>query len=538
MQFKRMLVMSLLGLAPLWASPLGYPPAPRSNTVDHYGQVAVPDPYRPLENLDSPATRRWVQAETRLTESVLSRIPVRAKLRKRLAELWNYTREWPPDKEAGRYFMFRQAGLQPQRVLYVKDGPQGEPRRLLDPNPLSADHTTSIADISVSKDGKRLAWGVSEKGSDWQTWRVRDVDTGQDTSDELHWLKFTRAAWTPDNAGFYYGRYEKPGGDTTMTAVNQAQRVYYHKLGTPQDSDTLVYQDATHPKRIFDLGTTDDGHYLIFTVDEGTDSRTGLMYLDLTVPGAQVTELFPPLKAAYSVIGNEGSLFYIMTDEGAPRGKVVAVDLQHPTVAKTIVPEGKDALKGVTLVHDKLMAAYLHDAHSRLLQYSTAGAMEREVTLPGLGTASEVNAHQADDEAFFSFTSFTVPMGVYRIDMTTGGVTPFYTPKTPIDPDRYETKQVFYRSKDGTRVPLYLCAHQGVMGKGPVRTLLYAYGGFDIPITPAYSTAAVAWMDQGGIYAVANIRGGGEYGEDWHRQGMLTHKQTVFDDFIAAAEYL
>ncbi|HVN76822.1 MAG TPA: prolyl oligopeptidase family serine peptidase [Thermoanaerobaculaceae bacterium] len=519
---------------------IAYPAARKGDVVDDYHGVKVADPYRWMEDLDSAETRAWVQAESALTESYMATIPARAPINKRLTGLWDYERFTVPFVDGGRTFFTRNSGLQAQNVLYVLDSPDAQPRVLLDPNTLSADGTVALSGTSVSNDGTLLAYSVSTAGSDWQEWRVRDVATAKDTADRIEWAKFTHAAWTHDGAGFFYGRFDQPPAGAERKATNYFQKLYYHKLGTPQSADPIVYRRDDHKEWQFSPEVSDDGRYLLIYVSVGTDRRNMFFYKDLREPSGKVVELLPELEANYSFVDNDGPVFFFRTDEGAPNGRLIAIDTANPARAawRVIIPEAKDALVRVSRVHDTFIADYLKDATTSVRLFADDGKPLGEVKLPGLGAASGFGGKRTDPVTYYSFASFTAPGTIYRFDVASRTSTVFRQPKVAADLGAFETTQVFYTSKDGTRVPMFLTYRKGTKLDGTNPTLLYAYGGFDIPELPAFSVSNLVWMEMGGVYALANLRGGSEYGEAWHQAGMFERKQNVFDDFIAAAEWL
>jgi prolyl oligopeptidase len=415
-----------------------------------------------------------------------------------------------------------------------------EPQLLLDPNTLSADGTVALTSYHISDDGNLMAYGISRAGSDWQEWRVRDVQTGKDRPDEVKWVKFSGASWTKDGAGFFYSRYDEPKEGTALTVANYNQKMFYHRLGAPQAEDTLIYQRPDHKDWGLGGGVTDDGRYLIIRVSQGTDRRNRLFYRDLQTPDSPVVELLNNFDASYGFIDNVGTVFYFRTDLDAPRGRIIAIDVTKPERAnwQVIVPQAAERLQGVSLVNDQLVAEYLKDAQSDVRIYGRDGKLVRRVELPGIGSAAGFGGKRSDTETFYAFTSFTSPATIYRYDLKTGTSTVFRQPKVKFNPADYETKQVFYQSKDDTKVPMFITAKKGLKLDGNNPVYLYGYGGFDISLTPSFSPANLAWLEMGGVYAVANLRGGGEYGEDWHQAGMKLKKQNVFDDFIAAAEWL
>ncbi len=517
-----------------------YPPARRGDQVDEYHGVRVADPYRWMEDLDAPELARWIAEQNRLTESWLADVPGRAGIKQRLTALYDYERYDVPRVHGDRYFYLRNDGLQNQSPLYVQDGPSGSPRVLLDPNTLSSDGTIALAEFGVSHDGRRIAYALSDGGSDWRTIRVRDVASGKDLDDEVRWAKFTGIAWARDGSGFWYSRYDAPVGENELKAANRNHKVYWHRLGTPQDRDTLVYERPDQPEWNLNATATDDGNYLVIAASQGTDERTMLFYRDLRDPGARVHALVPAPEAAHDFIGNDGATFYLRTDRGAERYRVAAVDLARPDPAdwREVIPEGEATLQAVSLVNRQLIASSLRDAHTEVVAYDLGGKRLRAVSLPGLGTASGFAGGIDDVETFYSYRDFTTPATIYRYDAVSGATGVFKAPATAFDPALYETIQTFYASKDGTRVPMFITARKGTPRDGRNPVILSGYGGFNISRTPEFSPATIAWLELGGVYAVANLRGGGEYGRAWHEAGMKTRKQNVFDDFIAAAEYL
>ena len=552
--FRRLIAMApmlmallLLALAGAQASRLQaldkafqYPQASKVEQMDDYHGTKVADPYRWLEDLDSPKTKQWVEAENKLTFEYLSRIPARGPIKERLTKLWNYERFTTPAKKGGRYFFTKNDGLQNQNVLYTMTSLSGEPKELLDPNKLSTDGTVALSGTAYSEDGKLMAYGISDAGSDWQEWKVRDVETATDLPDRVRWVKFSGASWTLDGSGFFYSRYDQPDESTKMTGANYFQKLYFHRLGTPQSEDKLVYERKDQKEWGFSGQVTEDGRYLGIHVWQGTDPKNRFYYKDLQAPGSKVVELLNDFDAAYDFIGNDGTVFWFKTDLKAPRGRVIAIDTQDPARDRwrEILPERPEALQSVSVVNDMFVAEYLKDARSELRIYNLDGTFAREVELPGLGSTSGFGGKRKDTETFYSFTGFTTPTTIYRYDMVSGASTVFRKPKVDFDPSAYATEQVFYASKDGTRIPMFITSRKGLVKDGSNPTYLYGYGGFNVSMTPTFSVANLVWMEMGGVYAMANLRGGGEYGEDWHQAGTKLKKQNVFDDFIAAAEWL
>lgn len=518
---------------------LNYPPShPDPTVVDFYHGQAVPDPYRWLEDLDSEQTRAWIEAQNRLTFDYLQRIPARQRLLERLRQLWNYEKYSQPFKEGNRYFYFKNDGLQNQSVLYTQESLEGEARVLLDPNTLSEDGTVALSGIAISRDGRYLAYGLSRSGSDWQEWKVRDIETGEDLPDHLRWIKFSGASWTLDGQGFFYSRYDEPAPGSEYESANYFQKLYYHRLGTPQSEDLLVYHRPDQKEWGFAGGVTEDGDYLIISVWRGTDPKNLLFYKDLRDPSSPVVELIREFQAEYAFVGNDGSRFWLLTDLQAPRRRLVAIDLDNPGQLQEVIPEAEETLQGVSLIHNQFVAFYLKDAHTQIRTFALDGTYLGEIPLPGLGSASGFGGKRHDTETFYTFTSFTTPPTIYRYDFTSGRSTLFRQPQVDFDPQAYEVQQMFYASQDGTRIPMFLVHRRGLARTGDHPTLLYGYGGFGISLTPSFSVGLVAWLEMGGVYAQPSLRGGGEYGEAWHQAGTKLNKQKVFDDFIAAAEWL
>ena len=526
---------------PSFAATPAYPKTARGTVTDTQFGAVVPDPYRWLENdvRQDPKVREWVTAENAVTDAYLRTLPERAAIAARLKALWNYERIGTPRKAGGRYFYTRNAGLQNQAVLYVRDTLSGAPRLLIDPNLWAKDGATALADWKPSEEGKHILYAIQDGGSDWRTLKVLDVDSGQVASDEIRFVKNSNGSWAKDGSGFYYARFPEPAAGDTFQAVNLNSSVYFHRLGTPQSADRLIYATPDHPKWGHDPEVSDDGRWLILYTSEGTDPRNDVAVLDLTTPGAMPRAIFTGLKNNWIVAGTEGSRFWFTTDLDAPRLRVVTVDVAAARpVATPVVAEDKATLQGATVIGGRLVIEYLADAQSEVRIHTLDGAPVRTVALPGIGTVGGFGGRQDDPETFFTFTSFNTPAAVYRYDVATGRATPFALPKVAFDPADYVVEQRFYPSKDGTRIPLFLVHKKGLdLSKG-APTMLYGYGGFNISMTPAFSPANLAWMDMGGVYAQASLRGGGEYGNAWHDAGRLAKKQNVFDDFIAAGEYL
>ena len=517
---------------------LEYPKSRKADVVDVLHGTSVEDPYRWLEDTGSAETRAWVAAQNKVTFGYLAKITERAAIKKRLTKIWNYERFGTPFKKGGRYFFSKNDGLQNQSVLFVAESLRARPRVLLDPNKLSKDGTVALGGIAISENGKLMAYSLQKSGSDWQEWKVRNVDTGRDLKDHILWSKFSGASWTADGKGFFYSRYDEPKG-AALQEQNYFQKLYYHRIGTPQSQDELTYERKDEKEWGFDGSVTDDGSYLIISVWKGTEPKNQVFYKDLRAPGGKVIELIRGFEASFNFVTNVGERFLFHTDSKAPMGKLIEVDTRKPSARKTLIPEAKANLEGVGAVGGKLFAQYLKDAHSQIEEYTIKGKKIREIALPGLGSAGGFGGDFIKDkETFYAFTGFMMPNTIFRYDIRTGKSTVWKRPKVDFDPSRFETKQVFYRSKDGTKIPMFITYRKGLKLNGQNPTLLYGYGGFRSSETPYFSVVRTVWMELGGVYAVANLRGGGEYGKAWHDAGRLKNKQNVFDDFIAAAEYL
>ena len=521
---------------------LTYPEAKKADVVDDYHGTKVADPYRWLEDPDSPETRAWVEAENKITFGYLEQIPERQKIKERLTKLWNYERYGTPFKEGRQYFFYKNDGLQNQSVLYTTSSLTAEPRVLIDPNTLSADGTVALTGVEVSPDGKLVAYGTAASGSDWQEWHVREVATAKDLSDHLKWIKFSGASWTRDGKGFFYSRYDEPNEETKLEDANYFQKLFYHRLGTPQSEDVLVYERKDHKEWGFGGSATDDGKYLVVSIWVGTETKNRVFFKEFggEATAGTIRPLLDDFDAAYDFVGNDGPVFYFNTTLEAPRGRVIAIDTRSPERAKwrEVVPHSAETIETVKLINNQLVVSYLKDAHGQVKVYGLDGKLVREIALPGIGTVGGFTGHKDDTETFYSYSSYTSPTTIYRLDLATGTSTLFRQPKVDFDPTAYETKQVFYNSKDGTQVPMFIVHKKGLKLDGQNPTLLYGYGGFNVSMTPGFSVSNLVWLEMGGVYAVPNLRGGGEYGESWHQAGTKLRKQNVFDDFIAAAEWL
>ncbi len=523
-------------------SPITYPATAKVSHEDVYHGTKVADPYRWLEDdvRESKAVAGWVAAQNEVTFRYLEAIPQRDAIRQRLTELWNYEKYTTPEKEGGRYLFKKNTGLQNQDVLYVQSSLAEAPRVLLDPNTLSNDGTVALTGTSVSRDGKFLAYGTSVSGSDWQLWRVMEIDSGAALSDELRWIKFSTPRWTTDSKGFFYGRYPEPAAGETYQKLAQNNAIYYHRLGTPQSDDVLVLSLHDEPDWDFSPQVSEDGRWLVVTVSVTTHPIYQVWYRDLSDPFAGFTELVKDFENEYTFLGNDGTLFYFKTDDGAPRGRIIAIDVKKPSREnwRTIVGEARGTMTDASLVGGEFVVEYLEDAKSAVRMVRRDGTLVRSVELPGIGMASGFEGRADDPETFFTFQNMTTPPTVYRFDVATGKRDELFRSKVSFDPKQFEMKQVFYESKDGTRVPMFIAHRKGLRLDGSNPTLLYGYGGFNISQRPVFSASRLVFMQMGGVFAVANLRGGGEYGREWHDAGTKLHKQNVFDDFIAAGEWL
>jgi prolyl oligopeptidase len=519
-----------------------YPETARKDVIDDYHGNKVVDSYRWLEDdvRTSKEVAAWVAEQNKVTNAYLNSIPEREAIKKRLTELWNFERYSPPSKHGKRYFYTKNDGLQNQSVVYVQDGLKAKPRVLLDPNAWTKDGTAALAGMSISEDGELCAYAQADAGSDWQIWRVVEVATGKQLSDELRWVKFSGASWTKDNKGFFYSRFDEPAPGQKFQSLNLNQKLYYHRIGQPQSKDVLVYSRPDQPKWGFSGETTEDGRYLVITIRVGTDARHRILVKDLHDVYAAPWELVGDFDNLYNLVGSDGSTLFFQTDLNAPRGRIIAIDLDNPDRKnwEEIVPQAAETLRGVGVVGNMFVCQYLKDAQSQVKLFDLGGTFVREVQLPGIGTAGGFGGRQVDTETFYTFSSFATPPSIFKYDMITGKTELFRKADVKFKPEDYEVKQVFYASKDGTKIPMFLTHKKGIKLDGSNPTLLYGYGGFNIPMTPGFSMPRVCWLEMGGVLAVANLRGGGEYGKDWHKAGTKLKKQNVFDDFISAAEWL
>ena len=521
---------------------LAYPDTATVDQMDNYHGTEVADPYRWLEDdvRESAAVSDWVAAQNAVTFAYLDTIPERALIGERMTELWDYERYYLPRKAGERYFYEYNDGLQNQEVIYTQTDLDAEPELLIDPNTWSDDGTIALASYFPSNDGRYVAYLIQDGGSDWRAARVLDVESGEVLDDHLEWLKFTALAWAGDGSGFYYSRYPATTDAEKFQSLNKNMKVYFHRLGTPQDDDVVVYERPDHPDWSPRAEVTDDGNHLIISISVGTDSRYQIVYQDLSDPESVPVTIIEGFDYDYTLVGSVGDDLYFRTNDGAPKNRLIVIDAGDPAPEnwREIIPEAEDVLDEVSLVGERIVAQYMQDAWSVVRIYDRDGNEAGSVDLPGIGTAAGFNGKVGDPETFFSYTSFNSPSVINRLDVSTGDVSVFKAPSVAFDPDDYVVEQVFYESKDGTRVPMFISRHKDVAPNGNLPTLLYGYGGFNISLQPAFNVTRLAWMEMGGVYALANLRGGGEYGVEWHKAGTKLRKQNVFDDFIAAAEYL
>jgi len=532
---------ALMALAGLLASPAGaagllYPlAAPGAVAEDHFG-TSVPDPYRWMESIDSPQVTDWVTAENALSRRYFDAIPARAAIKEKFRTLYNYEKVGVPFREGKRWYTYYNSGLQNQYALYVNDTPSDKGHVFLDPNTLSKDGTVALGPSSFTEDGKLYAYATQTAGSDWETWHVRDTSTGNDLPDTIEWSKFSGASWLGDT-GFYYSRFAAPKDGKLLAGALANQQVFFHKLGTLQAADKLVYARPDQPDWFLGASVTRDQRYLF--IGERKGSKNGLVYRDLEKPGSPFTTLFKNGVATYGIVDHDGTKFYVETTQDAPRSRLAYVDLIDPSHAlHDILPERPQPLESVSLIGKTLYVSYLQDAHSIVEIHSLDGKKIGDLATPGVGSMGPPSARREDTTAYYSYSSYSTPATVYSYDVKTGTSTVAIAPKIAFDATQYTTDEVFATGKDGTKIPLFISHKKGIVLDGTAPTILYAYGGFDISILPAFSTSAALWMQMGGVYAVASLRGGAEYGEAWHEAGMLERKQNVFDDFYAAAHYL
>lgn len=518
---------------------------PKTNTVDQvdvFFGTTVDDPYRWLEDdvRTSEDVRQWVESQNSLTFPWLGKLPYRQEIESRLTELWDYEKYGVPFKRGGRYFYFKNDGLQNQSVLYKLSSLDSQPEILIDPNQWSKDGTDALDGMEFSDDGKLMAYGIQKSGSDWRTWEVLEVESGKKLSDNLHWLKFGNVAWTKDSKGFFYSCYDKPKTDEKFLGLNLDQKVYYHKIGDLQSQDIMIHQNPENPTWGFSPEVTEDGQFLIVTVWQGTDDRYRVIYRPLNDFNSGFTVLIEDFENEFSFLGNEGTRFFFKSDFNAPKRCIVAIDVKNPHRSnwQVIVPECDQAMENAGIVGNTLIIQYLQDAKSQVKLFDLSGELIREVQFPGIGSASGFKGQRGQTETFFSFSSFNRPPSIFRYELESGKSSLIREAKVDFNPDDYVVLQEFYRSKDGTRIPMFIAHKKGIVRNGKNPTLLYAYGGFNISLTPSFSIARLQWMEMGGVFAMPNLRGGGEYGKQWHKAGTKTNKQNVFDDFVGAAKYL
>ncbi len=538
---KQLLLIALVAFLIMETSctQLQYPKTKKVEQTDNYFGTQVSDPYRWLEDDNSEETKAWVNSENEVTSAYLEKIPFRADVKKRLEELWNYPKYSSTFKKGKYYYFFKNDGLQNQSVLYRQDALQATPEVFLDPNKLSADGTAALGGLAFSKNGKYLCYTVAQSGSDWQVAYVMDAETKQLLSDKIEFIKFGGFSWKGED-GFYYSRYPQPDEKTKLSKQNEFQKVYYHKLGTPQSNDALIWEDQQHPLRYFNAQLTDDGRFLFIHVTEGT-SGGEVLYKDLkNTAQKEFKVLVKGFDTEPDVIDNSGNRILLKTNDGAPNYRVVSVDPQKPSKENwnVIIPEQKEALQGVSTAGGYLFASYLKDASTKVCQYKYDGTLVREIELPGIGTASGFGADKQQKELFYTYTSFTSPSTIFHYNIETGKSEVFRKAEVKFNTDGYETKQVFFTSKDGAKVPMFLTYKKGLELNGNNPVMIYGYGGFNIAVTPSFSVSNMFFIEQGGIYAQVTLRGGSEYGEEWHKAGMLLNKQNVFNDLIASAEWL
>lgn len=515
-----------------------YPNTPKGNQVDRYGSKEVADPYRWLENENADSTKSWVDAQNAVTMSYLNQVSYRDKIKGRLTQLWNYAKYSAPFRSGNKFFMYKNNGLQNQSVLYMMENPETEGRVLIDPNTLSTDGTVSLTTFVADSKGKFAVYGTSSGGSDWNEFFVINLETGAKTADHLKWIKFSGVAWYGD--GFYYCRYDAPADGKELSAMNEYHKVYYHKLGDDQSNDQLVFHDAAKPLRYYDISVTEDEHFLVMHISEGAASKNAVWVKDLTKKDSKFIPFIDDFVSENVVIDNIGDKLLMMTNRSAPNKRLVLVDLKAPweDTWKNVLPAGKDVLESASYTGGKILAVYMKDVANRAYVYDTTGKLIHEVKLPTLGTIGGFGGRHSDKEIFYSFTSFTYPSYIYRYAIDKNKSTLYKKTEIQFNLDEYQTKQVFFTSNDGTKVPMFIVHKKGLVLDGNNPTLLYGYGGFNINLTPSFSISNLVFLENGGVYALANLRGGGEYGETWHEAGMLTKKQNVFNDFISAAEYL
>ena len=528
--------MAIMATSLVQAQGLQYPQAAKDATVDEYFGVKVSDPYRWLENDTSAQTAAWVEAENKVTNAYLQKIPFRGKLLKRLTELSSYEKIGAPSKHHGKWYFSRNDGLQNQYVIYVKDQLDGEARVFLDPNKLSSDGTVALKSLNFSHNGRWAAYAISRSGSDWQEFFVIDLQTGELTDDHIEWAKFSRAAWQGD--GFYYSAYDRPTEGKEFSNVNAGHKIYYHKMGTPQSQDVLFYQNPTQPMRFYEIDVNED-ETMMYLYEAGDGAGNNLFVRDLRQNDSQFIQLTDNMDYQYNPIYNEGDKIYLYTNYGAPKGRIMTADIRKPGINdwQELVPEQKNMLSFANVINRQLILTYNQDASDHVFIYGLDGQLRHEVKLPMVGSV-DFSGKENEPECFYTFTSFTMPGTIYRYDMATNQSTLYSQPSVKFRLQDYESRQLFFESKDGTRVPMFITYKKGLKRNGKNPVYLYGYGGFNIALGPGFSATRIPFLEKGGIYAQVNLRGGSEYGEEWHQAGTKMQKQNVFDDFISAAEYL
>ena len=538
--FRATLLLFLLAILPGMVIAFDYPETRKTDVTDNYHGTVVADPYRWPEDLDSEETARWVDAQNEITYGFLEKSAVREEIRASLTKRWNYARYGAPVRSGGHYLYKKNDGLQNQFVLYVQDSPDGEPRVLIDPNRFSDDGTVALSYSSISNDGRYIAYGKSSSGSDWETIHVKDIETGEELPDKLEWIKFIPATWAGDNHGFYYCRYDAPEEGATYEQMNQYPKIYYHKLRDPQSSDILIHERPDDGNLGFEPEVSGDGRFLIIHVWQGSSQKYRVHYIDLVNDPNNVVRLLDDMDAAYTFLGNTGTDFYFLTDLDAPNKRIIAIDIEKPERGnwRELVAESDAVIKKAVMAHDHFVISSLKDVRAQVTVHSLDGTLVKKVPLPGIGSVENLTGERSGTDVLFLYLSFTYPKTVFRYDLASEELSGFRAAEIDIDQSLYETKQLFYKSKDGTRIPMFVVHRKGIALDGRNPTYLYGYGGFNTIQDPSFSITNLEWIDRGGVYAMPSLRGGGEYGSTWHEAGMLDKKQNVFDDFIAAAEFL
>jgi len=537
MKRNLILLLALFFMMSFTIEPTPYPPSKKGDVKDTYFGTVVEDPYRWLEDDNSPETADWVKAQNQLTFAYLAKLPYRNEIKTRLTALWDYPKYGNPFKEAGKYFFYKNNGLQNQSVLYMTSDMASKPQVLLDPNTLSTDGTAALTSIELSNDGKYLMYQVAKSGSDWNEIFVKNIETGEMLPDHILWVKFSGISWYKD--GFFYSSYDKPEAGSELSKANEFQKVYFHKLGTEQSADQLIINDPKNPKQMFGAGLTDDKRFMIISKSIGTHGNA-LDFKDLSKSNSPFVKLMESYEFEFSPVDNIGDDLFVRTNYKAPKYRLIRINTNHPEEKNwvDVIPEKKDVMESIVMIAGKMAVNFMTDAHSRTEVYSYDGKLDHEIALPGIGTVSAFSGKKEENVAYYSYTSFNTPGEIYKYDFTTKKSTLHFRPEVKFNPDDFEVNQEFYASKDGTKVPMFIVHKKGLKLDGQNPTLLYGYGGFNISLTPSFSASRIAFLENGGVYVMANLRGGGEYGEDWHLAGTKLQKQNVFDDFIAAAEYL